>query len=289
VAPTLIEPGQVLGVITDAIADETGLSLETKVVTVGSHDTASAVAAVPAEAWNRFAYLSSGTWSLLGVEIDRPILSSLAREYNFTNEVGVFDKIRLLKNINGLWLVQECRRVWKEQGNDWSYLDLAKMAAGAERLQSFIDPDDPRFGGRCNMPQEIADYCRETQQAVPDGPAQILRLVTDSLAMKVRFVLQRLEKVVGYEIDVLHIVGGGGQSDPLSKSISSSINRPVIVGPYEATAAGNLMMQAVACGEISTLEEGRALIRNSFKTRRFEPAHPREWEDAYGRFLKLVD
>ncbi|MFT6241203.1 MAG: rhamnulokinase [Akkermansiaceae bacterium] len=289
VAPDLIEPGQVLGMVRDEIASQTGLSPETKVVTVGSHDTASAVAAVPAEEGSRFAYLSSGTWSLLGVEIDEPILTPLAREYNFTNEVGVFDTIRLLKNINGLWLVQECRRVWKEKGNDWSYLDLAKMAAGAERLQSFIDPDDARFTGRCDMPQVIADFCRESGQIVPDSPAQILRLVSDSLAMKVRFVLQRLEKLIGYEIDVVHIIGGGGQNDQLNKSIASSINRPVIVGPYEATAAGNLMMQKVACGELSSLEEGRALIRKSFETKHFEPAHPKEWSAGYECFLKFVD
>lgn len=289
VAPELIEPGKVLGSVRDEIASQTGISPETKVVTVGSHDTASAVAAVPAEAGSRFAYLSSGTWSLLGVEIDDPIITPLAREYNFTNEVGVFDTIRLLKNINGLWLVQECRRVWKEQGNDWSYAELSKMAAGAERLQSFIDPDDERFTGRCDMPQVITDYCRETGQIVPDGPAQTLRLVSDSLAMKVRFVLKRLEKLVGYEIDVLHIIGGGAQNDQLNMSIASSINRPVIVGPYEATAAGNLLMQNVACGKLATLDEGRALIRTSFETKNFEPAHPIEWAEAYERFVSLID
>ena len=288
VAPELVEPGATLGVILPEIVEKTGLSSETKVVTVGSHDTASAVAAVPAEPSSNFAYLSSGTWSLLGVEIDEPIITQLAREYNFTNEVGVFDTIRLLKNINGLWLVQECRRVWKEEGNDWGYFDLAKMAAGAERLQSFIDPDDPRFAGRCDMPAEIADYCRETGQIVPEGPAQILRLVTDSLALKVRFVLDRLEKLIDRPIDILHIIGGGGQNDQLNMSISSSINRPVIVGPYEATAAGNLMMQEVASGRLDSLEEGRALIRNSFATKRFEPQHPKEWEEAYQRFAKLI-
>jgi len=258
------------------------------VVTVGSHDTASAVAAVPAEIGSKFAYLSSGTWSLLGVELEMPIITPLARSYNFTNEVGVFDTIRLLKNINGLWLVQECRRVWREQGNDWSYRELAEMASGAKRLQSFIDPDDERFAGRCDMPRVIQDYCRETGQVVPDEPAQILRLVTDSLAMKVRFVLERLEEVIGDEIEVLHIIGGGGQNDQLNKSIASSINLPVVVGPYEATAAGNVMMQKAALGGFGSLVEGRAMIRESFQTRRFEPAHPDEWATAYGRFRDLI-
>lgn len=288
VAPDFVEAGKILGPVLDEIVEKTGLSPETKVVTVGSHDTASAVAAVPAESGTRFGYLSSGTWSLLGVEIDKPILTSRAREYNFTNEVGVFDTIRLLKNINGLWLVQECRRIWKQQGHHWSYPDLARMAASATRLQAFIDPDDERFTGRCDMPREIENYCRETGQVIPDGPAQILRLITDSLAMKIRFVLERLEKLIEQRIDVLHIIGGGGQNDQLNMSIASSVNRPVIVRPYEATAAGNLMMQKVALGSCGSLAEGRTLIRNSFKTRRFEPAHPKEWEQAYERFLHLI-
>ncbi len=289
VAPTFVDPGMNLGPVTESLREQTGLSEETKVVTVGSHDTASAVAAVPAESESRFAYLSSGTWSLLGVELNEPIITSLARSYNFTNEVGVFDTIRLLKNINGLWLVQECRRVWREEGNDWSYRDLARMAAGAKRLQSFIDPDDERFAGRCDMPRVIQEYCRESGQDVPMEPAQILRLVTDSLAMKIRFVLERLEEVIGYEIEVLHIIGGGGQNDQLNKSIASSINRPVVVGPYEATAAGNVMMQKVALGGFGSLSEGRDWIRNSFETRLFEPAHPDEWATAYQRFQSLLN
>ena len=288
VAPKLVSPGTDLGMVKASVRDQTGLSAETRVVTVGAHDTASAVAAVPAERGTRFAYLSSGTWSLLGVELEKPIIDSLARSYNLTNEVGVFDTIRLLKNINGLWVVQECRRVWKEQGNDWSYRDLGEMAAGAKRLQSFIDPDDVRFAGRCNMPLVIQDYCRETRQDVPEGPAEILRLVTDSLAMKIRFVLERLEEVIGYRIEVLHIIGGGGQNDQLNKSIASSINRPVVVGPYEATAAGNVMMQKVALDGFRSLGEGRDLIRESFQTRRFEPAHPDDWATAYVRFRKLL-
>ena len=287
-APDFVEAGKSLGPVLESVASGTGLGTQTLVVTVGSHDTASAVAAVPAEPGSRFAYLSSGTWSLLGVEIDQPIISSLARGYNFTNEVGVFDTVRLLKNINGLWLVQECRRIWKEAGHDWSYLELAEMTKSAERLKSFIDPDDERFSRRGDMPQMICDYCRETGQEVPGGAPQILRTITDSLAMKVRFVLSRLEELIGYRVDVLHIMGGGGQYTKLNKSIASSINRPVIVGPYEATAAGNVMMQMVACGELASLEDGRAMICNSFETTTYFPEHPGQWEAAYGRFEKLV-
>ena len=288
IAPKFVDPGTDIGAVKASLREQTGLSSETRVVTVGGHDTASAVAAVPAERGTKFAYLSSGTWSLLGVELENPIITPLARSYNFTNEVGVFDTIRLLKNINGLWLVQECRRVWREQGDDWSYRELAGMASGAKRLQSFIDPDDTRFAGRCNMPFVIQEYCRETGQDVPGGPAEILRLVTDSLAMKIRFVLERLEEVIGYQIEVLHIIGGGGQNDQLNKSIASSINRPVVVGPYEATAAGNVMMQKVALGDLRSLNEGSDLIRESFQTRFFEPAHPDDWATAYMRFRNLL-
>ncbi|MEO1832966.1 MAG: FGGY family carbohydrate kinase, partial [Akkermansiaceae bacterium] len=157
-APKFVSPGTNLGMVKASVRNQTGISAETNVVTVGAHDTASAVAAVPAKRGTKFAYLSSGTWSLLGVELKKPIITPLARSYNFTNEVGVFDTIRLLKNINGLWVVQECRRVWKTQGNNWCYRELAEMALGAKRLQSFIDPDDERFAGRCNMPLVIQDY-----------------------------------------------------------------------------------------------------------------------------------
>jgi len=288
VAPELIEAGESLGPVLEAIARATGLGSQTQVVTVGSHDTASAVAAVPAAPNSRFAYLSSGTWSLLGVEIDEPVITPLAAEYNFTNEVGVCDTIRLLKNINGLWLVQECRRVWGEAGQNWSYRDLAEMARTAEPFRSLIDPDEERFSKRANMPGMIQDYCRETSQPIPETPAQILRLITDSLALKIRFVLSRLEELIGYQVDVLHIIGGGGQDERLNQSIADSIKRPVIVGPYEATAAGNLMVQKLACGAISSLQEGRELIRKSFETKLFEPRASGAWDDAYRSFTKLL-
>lgn len=286
--PQLIEAGESLGPVKDVIAFETGLLPHTRVVTVGSHDTASAVAAVPADGDKKFAYLSSGSWSLLGVELDAPILSELARKYNFTNEVGVFDTIRLLKNINGMWLVQECRRIWAEQGDEWSFKELAGMARTAEPLRSLVDPDDQRFSTRVDMPRMIVDFCRETGQVIPETPSQILRTLVDSLAMKCAYVLERLEEVIGHRVEVLHIIGGGGRDDMLSQCISNSIDRPVVVGPYEATAAGNLMMQMVACGELDSLAEGRAMIRSSFETKRFEPQDDAAWKEAYERFAALL-
>ena len=286
--PQLIEAGESLGPVKGDIATETGLLSHTQVVTVGSHDTASAVAAVPADGDKNFAYLSSGSWSLLGVELDQPILSELARKHNFTNEVGVFDTIRLLKNINGMWLVQECRRVWAENGDVWSFEEVAGMARTAEPLRSLVDPDDQRFSTRADMPQMIVDFCQESGQAIPETPAQILRTLMDSLAMKCAHVLERLEEVIGHRVEVLHIIGGGGRNDMLSQCIANSINRPVVVGPYEATAAGNLMMQMVACGELDSLAEGRAMIRSSFETKCFEPQDDAEWKQAYERFCQLV-
>ncbi|MDA7882110.1 rhamnulokinase [Akkermansiaceae bacterium] len=286
--PQLIEAGESLGPVKDAIAAETGLLPHTEVVTVGSHDTASAVAAVPANGDKKFAYLSSGSWSLLGVELDQPILSDLVRKYNFTNEVGVFDTIRLLKNINGLWLVQECRRVWSEQGNQWSFAELAGMARTATPLKALVDPDDQRFSTRADMPQMVVDFCRESGQSIPESPAEILRTLVDSLAMKCAYVLKRLEEVIGHCVEVLHIIGGGGRDDMLNQAIANSINRPVIVGPYEATAAGNVMMQKVACGKLKSLEEGRAMIRSSFETKQFDPQDGDQWSAAYERFETLL-
>lgn len=287
-APDLIEPGEFLGAILPEVSDRTGLSLETKIIAVASHDTASAVVAVPAQDGKRFAYLSSGTWSLLGVELDEPVLSALALKHNVTNEIGVFNTVRLLKNINGMWLVQECRRVWKEQGNDWSYLELAAMADKAERFQGMIDPDHPRFTGRCEMPGEIARFCRETGQVVPETPGDFMRLIIDSLAHKVRLVLEHLEEIIGEEVEVLHIIGGGGRNPILNQSIASSIDRPVIVGPDEATAAGNIVMQCYADGGPQSLAEGRELIRRSFDTETYFPRHPKEWAEAYQRFRALL-
>lgn len=286
-APPLVAPGDDLGPLLPEVQRRTGLSAETRVVAVGSHDTASAVAAVPAVGGKRFAYLSSGTWSLLGLELSHPILTELAREYNVTNEAGVFGTTRLLKNINGMWLVQECRRVWQERGRDFDFAELAALAIAASPLRSFIDPDEGRFTGRCDMPEVIAGFCRESGQAVPDSPGVVMRLIIDSLAMKVRFVLERLEEIAGGSVEVLHIIGGGGRNPLLNQSIANGIGRPVLVGPYEATAAGNVMMQCHAAGGPQNLEEGREMIRRSFATERYLPENESEWDDAYRRFLGL--
>lgn len=287
-APGFVEAGADMGTILPAVAERTGLRPTTRVVAVGSHDTASAVAAVPAGEGQRFAYLSSGTWSLLGAELAAPVLTPLAQRYNFTNEVGVFDTVRLLKNINGMWLVQECRRVWAEMGKNWSYQELTMMASEAESLRALIDPDDPRFRGRCDMPAEIAAFCQEGGQPVPESPGEVMRVVMDSLAMKVRYVLNCLEELTGEKVEVLHIIGGGGRNAELNQSIANSINRPVRVGPYEATAAGNILMQHYAAGGIASLEEGRAMIRRSFETESNHPGNAPEWQRAFERYSAII-
>jgi rhamnulokinase len=257
-------------------------------VAVGSHDTASAVAAVPAIHEARYAYLSSGTWSLLGVEVDEPDFGLLAQRLNLTNEAGVFGNIRLLKNINGLWLVQECRRAWKEEGKDWSYQKLSELVSKVTSPIALIDPDEQRFALRGAMPQMICDYCSETGQIEPNGPGEILRVIEDSLALKVRHVLSLLEQTTGNRVEVLHVIGGGAQNEGLNQRICDCINRPVIVGPVEATAAGNVVMQLYADSKIKSLSEGRQLVAESFDTQRYDPSEKSEWDKAYEFFTKLL-
>jgi len=287
-APELIDSGVVLGELQQSVAEITTLEPQTKVVAVGSHDTASAVAAVPAIHEARYAYLSSGTWSLLGVEVDEPDFGLLAQRLNLTNEAGVFGNIRLLKNINGLWLVQECRRAWREEGRDWSYQELSELVSKVTSPIALIDPDEQRFSLRGAMPQMICDYCSETGQIEPNGPGEILRVIEDSLALKVRHVLSLLEQTTGNRVEVLHVIGGGAQNEGLNQRICDCINRPVIVGPVEATAAGNVVMQLYADSKIKSLSEGRQLVAESFETQRYDPSEKSEWDKAYEFFTKLL-
>jgi len=289
--PPFVDAGTSLGPVLPEVASATGLNPDTPVFVVGSHDTASAVAAVPAKAGSKYAYLSSGTWSLLGAEIDAPVINEASQTYNFTNEVGVFDTIRLLKNITGLWLVQECQRVWSERGEKQDFAELTRITEQAAPLVSFIDPDDPRFAQPGDMPNLVREACRESGQTVPEGPDAVLRTITESLALKYRVVLEWLETLVGHRIERLHVIGGGGKNELLNQCIANSIERPVEVGPFEATAAGNVMMQLVASGTLESLDEGRALISKSYGTTVYEPQADQAaaWADARERFGKLLE
>ena len=250
---------------------------------VASHDTASAFAAAPLRSPNA-AILSSGTWSLLGVELDRPVLTERAREFNLTNERGLDGTIRLLRNVMGLWIVQECRREW-----DASYEELQEMAAAARPDVPLFDPDDDRFLRPGPMSERIAAACTESGQPAPDGRGELIRSTVVSLACKYRLVLERLELVTGRQIDVVHVIGGGARNELLCRLTAGIIGRPVLAGPVEATALGNVLVQARATGDIGSLAEMRAVAATSFVPVVFEPGGDRSAPDAiYQRFLAVT-
>ena len=287
--PDVVAPGTSLGELRMAVASQTGVSRHTPVIAPGSHDTASAVVAVPAQG-DDWAYLSSGTWSLMGVELAEPLINARVAELGITNEGGVANTIRFLKNIAGLWLVQECRRTWLRAGEVYSYSDLTQRAAGAQPLQSLIEPDDPAFLAPADMPQAIRDFCQRTGQPIPQGVGEVVRCCLESLALKYRWTLERLEELRGSRLEVLHIVGGGTQNKLLSRLTADCIQRPVVTGPVEATAIGNILTQAVARGELSGVSDLRAVVRRSFPVETFEPNDhaAEEWDEAYGRYLTLT-
>ena len=277
--------GSVRGRLLPAIAEETGLN-RAAFAAVGTHDTASAVAAIPGQ--GNFAFCSSGTWSLFGVETDKPILTDAVREANFSNEGTVQGGFRPLKNIMGLWLIQECRRDWTKAGTKYSWDEIVEMSKAAEPLRSIIDPDYGPFFAGGNMAGKIQEFCRKTGQPVPETPGEIARCIYESLALKYRWALERLEEIKGAKLDALNIVGGGIQNKLLNQMVADSINRPVVTGPIEGAAIGNLLMQAVALGELKDIDEVRQVVRNSEPVETYEPHHTQAWEDAYGRLLSLI-
>ncbi len=283
----IISPGTVLGTLLPEVAEETGVP-DLRLVAPGCHDTASAVAAVPAEG-DRHAYLSSGTWSLMGVESPRPIITDESFQSGFTNEIGVCDTVRVLKNISGLWLVQECRRTWAARSEDLDYEELTRLAHDAAPFTSSVDPDDGMFATPGDMPARIREFCIRTGQNPPESRGGIVRTALESLAFKYRWVLTRLEGLVGHRLDTLHIVGGGTKNRLLSQFAANATNRTVVAGPVEATSAGNILMQMVGIGDLRSLAEGRALIRRSFETETFLPANVQAWDQAYERFLKTSE
>ncbi len=284
--PQIVEPGTVLGPLLPSVAEETGAS-SVQVIAGGTHDTASAVAAVPAETRD-YAYLSSGTWSLMGVELPKPVINEKALAYNFTNEGGVCGTIRLLKNISGLWLIQECRRTWAAAGSPLSYEEIMRLAAEAPPSAAFVDPDYREFMAPGDMPTRIRNFCTQTGQEPPESIASVARLVFESLALKYRLTLERLEELIGRRLTAVHIVGGGSQNRLLNQFTADATGRAVVAGPVEATAAGNALIQLIALGELGSIEEGRAVVRASFKTETYGPRDTHRWEDTYRRFLELI-
>lgn len=283
-----IDAGQELGPLLPEVAEFTGLK-DVPVIAVGAHDTASAVAAVPLEAGKTFAYISSGTWSLMGIEAREPSITPQMLDFNFTNEIGVNDTVRILKNLTGTWLIQECKRIWNESGDNIDYAEMAELAGKADPLTAFINPDAHDFMAPSNMPEAVQDFCRKTGQPVPQDKGAILRCINDSLAFRYRWAFDILEKIAGETIDVLHIVGGGIQNRLLNQSAANAVNRPVLTGPVEATAMGNILMQMYGVGEVKSLAEGRELMRQSFPPEEFTPEDTQSWDEAYPRFEEVLE
>ncbi len=282
--PEIVEPGSALGPLVEEVRDFAGLP-PVNVYATGCHDTASAVAAVPAEAGS-WCYISSGTWSLMGVELEAPVISSQSLAMNLTNEVGMAGTIRLLKNIAGMWLLQECRRAWALEGQEYSYEQLARLAAEARPFTAVINPD--AFLEPGDMPAKIAAFCRATGQTPPGTPGEFARTILESLALRYRQVLEMLETLTGRRIEVIHIVGGGSRNQVLNQFAADCTGRPVVAGPTEATAIGNVLIQAIGAGALSDLAEARAVVRRSFPVATTPPAGGDGWDDAYTRFTALT-
>jgi rhamnulokinase len=281
----IVDPGTVLGTLTPEMAAATGLR-EVPVVATAGHDTAAAVAAVPAQGED-WAYISSGTWSLVGIEAASPIISARSLAANFTNEGGVGGTVRFLKNVTGLWLLQGCRKAWSAEGAA-SYDELARAAADAPPFAAFIDPDDPAFLNPHDMPGAIAAYCLRTGQTPPASKAALVRSLLESLAMKYRFVIEELGQIVERPIARIHVIGGGSRNALLCQFTADATGLPVVAGPAEATAIGNILVQALALGHLSSPAEIRAIIRDSFELRTYAPSGLGAWDPAYLRFRGIL-
>lgn len=282
---TIVSPGSVLGKIRPGVANEIGLG-NLNVVAVASHDTQSAIAAVPA-ATDDFLYLSSGTWSLVGTEVAQPVINHASLNSDLTNEGGYGGKFCLLKNNVGMWILQECRRAWAEGGQQYSYDDLTNLAASASSLRTFIYPADARFFPPGNMPGRIQDFCHETGQLVPQTRAEIVRCILESLALEYRRVADQISSLLKRSLPVIHIIGGGSRNTLLNQFTANATGRVVIAGPVEATAMGNVLVQAIAAGQINSLAEGRAIVRRSLGNLVFEPCSVARWDEAYQHYLDL--
>jgi rhamnulokinase len=267
----IVMPGTVLGKLVPSVAEETGTA-NVKVILPGTHDTASAVAAVPFESSDDArAYISSGTWSLVGAEIPQPIITSEALAANMTNEGGVGGRIRLLKNVMGMWLIQQCRAAWARDGQTYAYDQLARLATEATTFDSVIDPDHESLLHPADMRSAIADLCKSTGQPQPGTPGEFARCIYTSLALAYRRVIEQAEGLIGRRIEAIHIVGGGSQATFLNQMTADVCGRPVLAGPIEGTAIGNVLTQAIGTGELGSLEDVRAVVRNSFDIVRYDP------------------
>lgn len=283
ILPEIVDPGARLGTLLPSVAEAAGLGA-VPVYATGCHDTASAVAAVPAGGGN-WCYISSGTWSLMGAELDEPVINDQVLGQNLTNEIGAGGKVRFLKNIAGMWPLQECRRAWALEGREYTYEELARLAGEAKPFSAIINPD--AFPEPGDMPRRIAGYCRAAGQNAPETPGEFARTILEGLALRYRQVLESLEVLVGRRFDVIHIVGGGSRNTLLNQFAADATGRTVVAGPGEATAIGNVLIQAMGAGDLGSLADARALVRRSFPLETYQPKSAADWDRAYRRYLAL--
>jgi rhamnulokinase len=293
ILPSLIEPGSELGPLRKSVAEEVGITTPVTIIAPGTHDTASAVAAVPVSGSASssppdWCYLSSGTWSLLGAEVSHPVINQETMRYNFTNEGGVAGTTRLLKNIMGLWLVQESRRTWARAGRELSYEELTARAQVAPSFFALVDPDDSSFLSPGDMPTRLAAFCTRTGQKPPVDEGAFVRCCLESLALKYHWTIERLELILGTTIKTIHVVGGGTKNTLLCQFTADACGRPVHAGPVEATAIGNILMQAIGRKTLGSIDDLRAVVARSFPVTVYEPRESRAWTDAAGRFGELI-
>lgn len=282
----LVKPGTVLGELSKEICEECGVD-PVPVISVCGHDTQSAITSVPCEDGN-FAFLSSGTWSLFGTELDKPIVNETSMNINITNEGGFDDSTGFLKNIIGLWLIQESRRQWKREGEEYSYADLEKLALAAEPFKCFIDPDAPEFVPHGNIPERVREFCRRTGQYVPQTVGEVMRCIYESLAMKYRLTFEKLRECTKRDYPVIHVIGGGTKDGLLCQMTANSCDRTVKAGPIEATVMGNVAVQLMSDGSVDNIGQARKIIADSSELKIFEPKDTDKWAGAYEDFLKIV-
>ena len=282
----IVMPGHVVGTLTDVLAEESELG-KIPVIAVAGHDTASAIAAIPAEN-ERFAYLSSGTWSLMGIEVKDAIINDETYALNFTNEGGIEGTTRFLKNITGMWLLEQCLKEWKKEGITYAYEKLVLMAESGTPFQSLIDPDHSSFANPQSMTKAITDYCTATGQTAPSSHTEFVRCIFESLSLKYKSVLGILIDLAPFKIEKLHVIGGGSKNPLLNQWTANAIGIPVMAGPSEATAIGNIMIQAKSAGCVDSLLEMRQIIRDSIQVDEFLPQNNAEWTKAYQRFLEII-
>lgn len=282
----IVDGGVLVGKLNEEVCDEVGID-SIPIITVAAHDTGSAVISAPAKQEN-FAFLSSGTWSLLGTELKTPITNKKSFEMDYSNEGGFNKTIRFLKNIMGLWIYQDCRRTWNKEGEVFEFDDLEAEARKMEPFKCLIDPDNSAFYHQGHMPEKVQEFCRKTGQYVPTKKSEIVRCIIESLALKYRYVYERLEEVTDHKITKLHIVGGGCKNIMISQFTANALNEEITTGPIEATATGNIVAQLIALGEIKDLAHGREIIRNSFEIKTYKPENVDKWEEIYGYFVKNI-